>query len=179
MNIHNFHSAGQERFRTITTAYYRGAMGIMLTYDVTDEQSFLNIRNWMKNIEEHAADNVNKMLIGNKCDLIEKRVVEVERGQQLAKSYGIPFMETSAKNNINVEEAFFTIAREIKSRLIDSGEVDPEETKAQDREPGSTEKKDPNANKTSTGGTNGTVKIDSQGTGESDKKKKKSWCSIL
>ncbi|KAG2389060.1 hypothetical protein C9374_014460 [Naegleria lovaniensis] len=90
-------TAGQERFRTITTAYYRGAMGIMLTYDVTDEQSFLNIRNWMKNIEEHAADNVNKMLIGNKCDLIEKRVVEVERGQQLAKSYGIPFMETSAK----------------------------------------------------------------------------------
>ncbi|KAG2389062.1 hypothetical protein C9374_014462 [Naegleria lovaniensis] len=84
-----------------------------------------------------------------------------------------------SQNFKGVEEAFFTIAREIKSRLIDSGEVDPEETKAQDREPGTTEKKDTNTNKTSTGGSNGTVKIDSQGTGEADKKKKKSWCSIL
>lgn len=59
-------SAGQERFRTITTAYYRGAMGILLVYDVTDEKSFGNIRNWIRNIEQHASESVNKMLVGNK-----------------------------------------------------------------------------------------------------------------
>lgn len=60
-------TAGQERFRTITTAYYRGAMGILLVYDVTDEASFQNIRNWIRNIEQHAADNVNKILLGIYC----------------------------------------------------------------------------------------------------------------
>eukprot|EP01027_Heterolobosea_sp_BB2_P006111 GEZU01009266.1.p1 GENE.GEZU01009266.1~~GEZU01009266.1.p1 ORF type:complete len:216 (-),score=58.90 GEZU01009266.1:248-895(-) len=115
-------TAGQERFRTITTAYYRGAMGILLTYDVTDEGSFANVRNWMKNIEQHATENVNKILLGNKCDLVEKKMVDSSRGQQLADEYGIKFLETSAKNNINVEEAFFTIARDIKKRLIDSAE---------------------------------------------------------
>jgi len=115
-------TAGQERFRTITTAYYRGAMGILLTYDVTDETSFSNIRQWMKNIEEHAAEGVNKVLLGNKCDLVEKKVVDTSRGQALADEYNIKYLETSAKNNINVEEAFFTIARDIKGRLIDSNE---------------------------------------------------------
>lgn len=77
-------TAGQERFRTITTAYYRGAMGILLVYDVTDEKSFANIRNWIRNIEQHASDNVNKMLVGNKCDMQDKRVVEADRGKALA-----------------------------------------------------------------------------------------------
>ena len=56
-------TAGQERFRTITTAYYRGAMGILLVYDITDEQSFLNTRNWIKNIEQHASDTLKKVLV--------------------------------------------------------------------------------------------------------------------
>ena len=76
----------------------------------------------MKNIEQHATENVNKILIGNKCDLVEKKVVSAERGQKLADEYGIKFLETSAKSNINVEEAFFTIGRDIKKRLIDSAE---------------------------------------------------------
>lgn len=62
-------TAGQERFRTITTAYYRGAMGILLVYDVADENSFNNVRNWMRQIEQNAAENVNRVLIGNKCDV--------------------------------------------------------------------------------------------------------------
>jgi len=73
-------TAGQERFRTITTAYYRGAMGILLIYDTTDEQSFQNIRNWIRNIEQHAADNVDKILVGNKCDMVSDKVVETSRG---------------------------------------------------------------------------------------------------
>jgi Ras-related protein Rab-8A len=62
-------TAGQERFRTITTAYYRGAMGILLVYDVSDESSFANVRNWMRQIEQNAAENVNRILIGNKADI--------------------------------------------------------------------------------------------------------------
>lgn len=113
-------TAGQERFRTITTAYYRGAMGILLVYDVTDDQSFSNIRNWVRSIEQHATDNVNKILIGNKSDLAEKRVVDTPKGQALADEYGIKFFETSAKSASNVEEAFYSIARDIKKRLIDT-----------------------------------------------------------
>ncbi|KAG5553474.1 hypothetical protein RHGRI_011373 [Rhododendron griersonianum] len=114
-------TAGQERFRTITTAYYRGAMGILLVYDVTDESSFNNIRNWIRNIEQHASDNVNKILVGNKADMDEsKTAVPTSRGQALADEYGIKFFETSAKTNLNVEQVFFSIARDIRQRLAES-----------------------------------------------------------
>ncbi|TKW17618.1 hypothetical protein SEVIR_5G379900v4 [Setaria viridis] len=114
-------TAGQERFRTITTAYYRGAMGILLVYDVTDESSFNNIRNWIRNIEQHASDNVNKILVGNKADMDEsKRAVPTAKGQALADEYGIKFFETSAKTNLNVEQVFFSIARDIKQRLSET-----------------------------------------------------------
>ncbi|XP_051898390.1 ras-related protein Rab-8B isoform X2 [Pristis pectinata] len=110
-------TAGQERFRTITTAYYRGAMGIMLVYDITNEKSFDNIKNWIRNIEEHASSDVERMILGNKCDMNEKRQVSKERGEKLAIDYGIKFLETSAKSSINVEEAFITLARDIMTKL--------------------------------------------------------------
>jgi len=112
-------TAGQERFRTITTAYYRGAMGILLVYDVTDERSFNNIRNWIRNIEQHASEGVDRILIGNKCDMTDKKVITAEQGQALADEFGIRFVETSAKSNIGVEDAFFALARDIKKRIID------------------------------------------------------------
>jgi len=112
-------TAGQERFRTITTAYYRGAMGILLVYDITSMKSFENIKIWIKNIEQHASEDVEKMILGNKCDMDDKRVVSKEQGEQLAKEYGVRFMETSAKADINVEEAFMTIARAIKKKIDD------------------------------------------------------------
>jgi len=110
-------TAGQERFRTITTAYYRGAMGIMLVYDVTNEKSFDNIRNWIRNIEENASADVEKMILGNKCDLQESRVVSTERGRVLAEEHGVKFMETSAKSGLNVETAFMTLAKDIKNKM--------------------------------------------------------------
>ncbi|KAM8894260.1 ras-related protein Rab-8B isoform 2-T2 [Spinachia spinachia] len=110
-------TAGQERFRTITTAYYRGAMGIMLVYDITNEKSFDNIRNWIRNIEEHASSDVERMILGNKCDMNDRRQVSKERGEKLAIDYGIKFLETSAKSSINVEEGFLTLGRDIMTRL--------------------------------------------------------------
>ncbi|CAK4720815.1 unnamed protein product [Aphanomyces euteiches] len=107
-------TAGQERFRTITTAYYRGAMGILLVYDVTDDHSFQNVRNWMRQIQQHASPNVNKILIGNKCDAVTK-----EQGEALAAEYGVQFFETSAKSNLNVEEAFRSIAVDVQKRLAE------------------------------------------------------------
>ncbi|KAL0138202.1 ras family-domain-containing protein [Mucor lusitanicus] len=105
-------TAGQERFRTITTAYYRGAMGILLVYDVTDDKSFGSKRKKLvSNIEQHASEG---------CDMEDKRVVSAEQGQTLANELNIRFMETSAKANIGVEEAFFDLARDIKKRLIDT-----------------------------------------------------------
>lgn len=80
------------------------------------EKSFENIKNWIRNIEENATADVEKMLLGNKCELEEKRQVTKDRGEQLAVEYGIKFMETSAKASINVEEAFYTLARDIKAK---------------------------------------------------------------
>ncbi|XP_078101299.1 ras-related protein Rab-8B [Sander vitreus] len=110
-------TAGQERFRTITTAYYRGAMGIMLVYDITNEKSFDNIKNWIRNIEEHASSDVERMILGNKCDMNDKRQVSKERGEKLAIDYGIKFLETSAKSSLNVEEGFYTLARDIMTQF--------------------------------------------------------------
>ena len=93
-------------------------MGILLVYDVTDERSFNNIKNWIGNTQQFASEGVNKILIGNKCDMSDKRVVDRERGEQLAAEYGLQFIETSAKTNINVDAAFMTLTRWVFSLLL-------------------------------------------------------------
>ena len=80
----------------------------------------IDIRTWFSNVEQHATEGVNKILIGNKCDWEEKRAVSTERGQKLADELGVPFMEVSAKSNINVEKAFYSLAADIKKRILDS-----------------------------------------------------------
>jgi len=114
-------TAGQERFRTITAAYYRGAHGIVVVYDVTDSESFENVRMWLKEIERYAADYVEKLLIGNKSDLVAKKVVEYSLAKEFAESLNIPFLETSAKDSTNVDEMFYTMTRLIQQRAEKHG----------------------------------------------------------
>ena len=89
----------------------------MLVYDITDKSSFQSIRQWMEQIQAHADSNVNKILIGNKFDLAQKRVVTHDEGVSLAKEFKIPFFETSAINNLNVDQAFMTVVQDIKIRM--------------------------------------------------------------
>ncbi|KAI8379236.1 GTP-binding protein ypt1 [Radiomyces spectabilis] len=110
-------TAGQERFRTITSSYYRGAHGIIVVYDVTEEESFKNVKTWLQEIDRYAAEGVNKLLVGNKSDLTDKKVVATEEAKELADGLSIPFLETSAKNSTNVEQAFLTMAKQIKDRM--------------------------------------------------------------
>jgi len=110
-------TAGQERFRTITSSYYRGANGIIVVYDVTDQVSFNNVKQWLQEIDRYACENLNKLLVGNKCDLVSQKAVDYTTAKEFAESLGVPFLETSAKNSTNVEEAFITMAREINQRM--------------------------------------------------------------
>lgn len=110
-------TAGQERFRTITNCYYRTAHGVILVYDVTDQRSFESIRSWIHDIDRFAKENVPKLLVGNKTDLEEERVVLTEEGRALADSMGMDFVETSARSAAGVEEAFMGMASQIKGSM--------------------------------------------------------------
>ena len=112
-------TAGQERFKNIIASYYRGAHGILLIYDVTDKDSFKNLSNWLIEIEKNASKNVLKLLIGNKTDLEDKRVITYNQGKEFADSYGLKYIETSAKKNLNVNEAFETLGRELMQHSED------------------------------------------------------------
>ncbi|XP_054372881.1 ras-related protein Rab-37 isoform X1 [Molothrus ater] len=111
-------TAGQERFRSVTHAYYRDAQALLLLYDITSKMSFDNIRAWLTEIHEYAQKNVVIMLLGNKADVSSERAVRTEDGASLAREYGVPFMETSAKTGMNVELAFLAIAKELKQRAV-------------------------------------------------------------
>ncbi|XP_067329385.1 ras-related protein Rab-35 isoform X1 [Anolis sagrei] len=98
-------TAGQERFRTITSTYYRGTHGVIVVYDVTSAESFVNVKRWLHEINQNC-DDVCRILVGNKNDDPERKVVETEDAYKFAGQMGIQLFETSAKENINVEEMF-------------------------------------------------------------------------
>jgi len=115
-------TAGQEKFRTITSSYYRGAHGIIVVYDVTSRESFSHVKGWLSDIDRYAQGNikVQKMLVGNKSDLTN-REVPFKEAKAFADSIGIPFIETSAKMSDNVMEAFQTMVTQIKRNVEASG----------------------------------------------------------
>lgn len=100
-------TAGQERFRTITSTYYRGTHGVIVVYDVTSGDSFANVKRWLHEIEHNCDVVVNRILVGNKNDAPNQKVVLTEDAQRFANQMGIKLFETSAKNNTNVEEVSF------------------------------------------------------------------------
>ena len=104
-------TAGQERFRNVISSYFRGSHGIFLIYDITNRDSFKNLESWLIEIEKNASQNVLKILIGNKSDLVDDREIKTEEGQAFANRNGMKFIETSAKMNTNVNEAFETLAK--------------------------------------------------------------------
>lgn len=99
-------TAGQERFRTITHSYYRGAHGIMLVFDLTNADSVDNITTWLNDIKKFGVDGSPMLLVGNKSDCVAHRAVPSEVGQSLASRLGCKYIETSAKENTNVDSAF-------------------------------------------------------------------------
>ena len=122
-------TAGQERFKNIISSYYRGAHGILLLYDITDKDSFKNLNNWLIEIERNASKNVLRILIGNKCDLEDKREISFNQGKEFADTYGLKFIETSAKKNLNVNEAFETLGRELMNASEDKKIVKQKQNK--------------------------------------------------
>ena len=107
-------TAGQDRFRAITKNYYKGANGIILIYDVTNLQTYENVKNWITQIREETNPNVVIYLAGNKIDIPEEeRVVKTEEGKEIANEYKLQFKETSAKDGINVNEVFQELVEKI------------------------------------------------------------------
>ena len=98
--------SGQERIRNITQTFYKGAHALIFMYDVTDQNSFKNLSNWIKQVEAHGEKNLVKVLVGNNCDKLD-RVVTEEEGKKLAEDFSIGFFETSPKTDKNVSEVFY------------------------------------------------------------------------
>ena len=110
-------TAGQDRFRAITKNYYKGANGIILIYDVTNTQTFENVKNWISQIKEEADPNVIIYLVGNKIDVPEEqKFVKTEEGQKIADELNLPFSEASAKDGTNINEVFQELLEEIDEK---------------------------------------------------------------
>ena len=125
-------TAGQEKFRTITKAYYRGAQGMLLVFDVTNWDSFDKVRNWMTSIQENTTDPVTIYLVGNKCDVPfpkgeeeeeegkqerPVRRITQEKAQELAREFNVEYFETSARDGTNVESTFLRLAGAVLEKM--------------------------------------------------------------
>jgi len=106
-------TAGQERFKAITTSFYRGAHGIVVVYDVSSRATFVNIKSWLYEVDRYAVGAVCKMIIGNKCDMAEHREVSYDEAKEFCDFLGIEYVETSAKENVNVHDAFNSLTKRI------------------------------------------------------------------
>lgn len=106
-------TAGQERYRAITSAYYRGAVGALVVYDISKSLTFKNVENWVTELRENASQNIEIMLVGNKCDLGNLREVPTAEAKEFAEKHGFTFIETSALDSTNVDSAFETLVKEV------------------------------------------------------------------
>jgi len=123
-------TAGQERYRAITAAYYRGAVGALLVYDIAKHTTYENVERWLKELRDHADNNIVIMLVGNKSDLRHLRAVPTEDARSYAERNNLSFIETSALDSTNVETAFQNILTEIyrivSQKQLDEGRSGPD-----------------------------------------------------
>ena len=116
VNCQIWDTAGQERYRSMTKAYYQGALGAFIVYDITKRKTFENVENWMNDLRKCSDKKVTIILLGNKNDLEDEREVKTEEGEMLAKNHDMAFMETSALNGTNVDKAFKSLVEEVYNK---------------------------------------------------------------
>ena len=138
-------TAGQEKYRSITSSYYKGAQGCLLVYDITKKKSFDNIDKWYSELKSNSDEKIYTMLLGNKSDLEENREVSIGEAEKKAKNFNIAFMETSAYNGNNINKAFNELInnvyqnnkhafnQEIKVILKDKGVEIPQENNEENK----------------------------------------------
>ena len=121
-------TAGQERYKSITSAYYKGAKGAFVVYDITRKESFDSIDKWINDLYSSADKKLTIVVIGNKNDLEDQRIITKEQGQEKANKLNIAFMETSALTGNNLDKAFEMMINEIYKKcheeMLAEGEVD-------------------------------------------------------
>lgn len=123
-------TAGQERFRTITSTYYRGTHGVVVVYDVTNASTFKSIQRWLLEIDQYCS-SVSKILVGNKNDDESRKLVSTEESRNLAKSYNIELVETSAKDDINVEDVFHKITKSMLRTKLEQQQAEKRSKESQ------------------------------------------------
>ena len=109
-------TAGQERYKSMTKAYFKGALGALVVYDITKKSTFENTEKWILDLKSCADEKVSIILVGNKCDLENSREVSKEEGEKKAKTIGLAFLETSALKGDNIELAFKTLIEEVYNK---------------------------------------------------------------
>lgn len=114
IKLHIWDLSGQEKFRSITTSYYRNCHGIIVAFDITNLESFKNLNKILLDVYKFSEPNTCIVLVGNKCDLIEKRKVPYDKAKKFANDLGIDYYETSAKDNINIDNLFFDFSKKCK-----------------------------------------------------------------
>ena len=117
IKIQVWDTAGEEAFQSITKSYYRNAIGALLVYDITKKSSFEHLQKWLDSVKENSTKNIKIILIGNKIDLEDKREVTFQEGEEFAKKNDLFFLETSAKNFINIKESFNKLTEEIYQNI--------------------------------------------------------------
>ena len=128
MAVKIWDTAGQERFRTLTQSFYKQAQGIIITFDVTNEESFRNVHVWMESISKHGVPGVEMIMVGNKCDLKSDRKISEPEARQFAKENNMNYYDVSAKANLNIDEVFQDLMEQVAKRKMGGTQPEARET---------------------------------------------------